>query len=236
MEIKERVCVCVCVCVLGGGSEAVHKCLHFKLFPDYSNLCILEGTLGVIWVNWPPLRGTAPWSRFLLIISRMRCSYLTRQHIPSLDHLCAKNIYWVEICLPVTSTPSENTSTSVIFSLTISSLDIWEHLHDFTVFSPPGKHLYFLRLCLSKFLLHFMPVLLKMNRELRARLQPREQWAVTFPQLKVMYKWRFRASLGADAGIIILTLHQDKLPTLSLPLFFHLWNDDTRSKWKNACE
>lgn len=68
----------------------------------------------------------------------------------------------------------------------------------------------------------FYPLSLKMYREWRVRLQPREQWEVTFPDLKVMCKWRFKESPGAEAGNVILTLPQDKLPTFCLPLFFHL--------------
>lgn len=45
-----------------------------------------------------------------------------------------------------------------------------------------------------------------------------------------MCKWRFKESPGADAGNVILTLPQDKLPTFSLPLFFHLQTDDARNK------
>ncbi|XP_077926112.1 uncharacterized protein LOC144381506 [Halichoerus grypus] len=47
-----------------------------------------------------------------------------------------------------------------------------------------------------------------MYRVLRARLQPREQWEVTFPELKAMYKGRFKESPGEEAGNVILTLSQ----------------------------
>ena len=80
------------------------------------------------------------------------------------------------------------------------------------------------------FILHFIPDPLKMYRELRARLQPREQWDVTFPELKAMCKGRFKESPGAETGNVILTLPQDRLPTFCLPLFFHLETDDARNK------
>lgn len=60
METEERQKERDLCCVLGGGSEAVHKCFHFKLFPDYPNLCIVEGTQGAIWVSFLPLHGPTP--------------------------------------------------------------------------------------------------------------------------------------------------------------------------------